>query len=1081
MKTLILIFTSLAVCLAQAPPNVNQQSVNGINGQSVVVPLTGDVTTDANGVTHVTSVNAIAFCNGFFPLEGQFLQFTTTLVPKPCLTASFAVGPPDPSISLSHTGNFTQSQVGATYTITVSNVGFTPTTGTVTVTDVVPLGLTATAMAGSGWSCTFSTGICTRSDSLAIGASYPNITLTVTVSATAGNVTNTATVSGGSEINVANDSASDQTIVVGVGAPDMSITGSHGGSFSQGQVGAVYTLAVKNSGTATTVGAVTVVDTLPLLMTATALSGTGWSCTLSTLTCTRSDALASLASYPNLTLTLTVASNAPASVTNVVNVSGGGETNTTNNSSSDPTTISVVTTPDMTITKTHTGNFTQGQVGATYTIVASNSGTGVTSGTVTVVDTIPTGLTATALTGTGWSCTLSTKTCTRSDALAAGASYPALTLTVTVSGSAASTLTNSVAVSGGGEVVTTNDTAVDVTGVIVTGIPISDPFNQSMLDTSLWTFVDPVGGDSVSMTGTQMKLTILGGVTHDPAATPGIDQSVRIKQTIGNNDFISTIKFDSIPTQQYQFEGIMVRQNTNNDFIRFQFGTDGTNLFCNTDKFVAGTPTGVLSTTFTPIGASIWLQVQRNGSTWTQLYSLDGTNYITVGSFSQAYTVNEIDVWGGNYNATAGLTPAFNVLADSFTGATNGSSGGGSGSGPCGLGSPGAVTNSGALNLGSSCTGSVIENVHVTTTAGPCVTITNASNITIHNSELGPCGSADTNSLSNEQAVSISGGAGIRILDSYLHAEAPGIVHKTAKQVNYDVGDNILCNGSTGLLIQGNVISWGEANILLHCSGTQIIGNFLLNPIASFNLFNRGANISIWDGSSGVTADRNYLIADNDTTNHKYSAFNGDQINMASGSVQTDAATITNNYIYGGTVISSCGINADGGFAQTNPSATSTWTGNTVISAGFCGISIEGGYNYVVSNNKIFNQYGLIQTANDNHGIQIFQCYGGNGSACNTGQIIPCGNIALAGNTSYANSQNGSVSGFYLGTPACTNVTGTINGANGNLYDSAAGGAAFNALNPPASKLPPPAIPPVPFSCVVKNSPFANNVAFPGC
>ena len=64
-------------------------------------------------------------------------------------------------------------------------------------------------------------------------------------------------------------------------------------------------------------------------------------------------------------------------------------------------------TPNLGITKTHAGNFTQGQTGATYSLAVSNAGTGPTSGTVTVTDTLPTGLTATAIAGTGWSCTLS--------------------------------------------------------------------------------------------------------------------------------------------------------------------------------------------------------------------------------------------------------------------------------------------------------------------------------------------------------------------------------------------------------------------------------------------------------------------------------------------------------------------------------------------------------------------------------------------------------------------------------------------------------------------------------------------------
>ena len=88
--------------------------------------------------------------------------------------------------------------------------------------------------------------------------------------------------------------------------------------------------------------------------------------------------------------------------------------------------------PDLTITKKHTGNFLIGQTGATYTITASNVGGGASSGTVTVIDTLPAGLAATAIGGTGWSCTLATLTCTRADALLSNQSYPPITLTVNV-------------------------------------------------------------------------------------------------------------------------------------------------------------------------------------------------------------------------------------------------------------------------------------------------------------------------------------------------------------------------------------------------------------------------------------------------------------------------------------------------------------------------------------------------------------------------------------------------------------------------------------------------------------------------
>lgn len=368
----------------------------------------------------------------------------------------------DMTIAKSHTGNFQQGQTGATYSITVTNSGNVASSGTVTVTDALPAGLTATAMSGTGWSCVLGTLTCTRNDALGAGASYPVITLTVDVSSTAASsVTNSVTVAGGSDANTSNNTDTDLTTVTQM--PDLTVNKSHSGNFTLGQTGATYSIVVTNSGSATTSGTVTVTDTLPTGLTATAISGTGWSCVLGTLTCTRSTTRGPGNSFPTITVTVTVAANAPPTVTNSVTVSGGGEINTSNNTDTDPTTI---VQPDLTIAKSHTGNFTQGQAGAQYSITVTNSGSASTNGTtVTVTDTLPAGLTATAISGTGWSCVLGTLTCTRTTVLTAGSSYPAITLTVNVANNAPASVTNSVTVSGGGQIYTANDTATDPTTI----------------------------------------------------------------------------------------------------------------------------------------------------------------------------------------------------------------------------------------------------------------------------------------------------------------------------------------------------------------------------------------------------------------------------------------------------------------------------------------------------------------------------------------------------------------------------------------------------------------------------------------
>ena len=123
--------------------------------------------------------------------------------------------------------------------------------------------------------------------------------------------------------------------------------------------------------------------------------------------------------------------------------------------------------PDMTLGKSHVGTFTRGSA-ASYTIPVQNvSPYGPTSGVVTINDTLPLGITPTSATGTGWTCSVSGQTvsCTRSDVLAAGASYPSITLNAIVSQSSAATLTNTAVVGGGGEANLLNDTATDTASV----------------------------------------------------------------------------------------------------------------------------------------------------------------------------------------------------------------------------------------------------------------------------------------------------------------------------------------------------------------------------------------------------------------------------------------------------------------------------------------------------------------------------------------------------------------------------------------------------------------------------------------
>jgi mucin-19 len=138
--------------------------------------------------------------------------------------------------------------------------------------------------------------------------------------------------------------------ILTIAVADLTIVKTHTGIFARGQNGANWIITVKNSGAGPTLGAVNVVDTLPNVThppVPTAMSGTGWTCTLATLACTRSDALAPAASYPPITVMVNIPTNIQNNFTNTATVSGGGETNTGNDTATDPISLGppIIITP----------------------------------------------------------------------------------------------------------------------------------------------------------------------------------------------------------------------------------------------------------------------------------------------------------------------------------------------------------------------------------------------------------------------------------------------------------------------------------------------------------------------------------------------------------------------------------------------------------------------------------------------------------------------------------------------------------------------------------------------------------------
>jgi len=330
--------------------------------------------------------------------------------------------------------------------------------------------------------------------------------------------------------------------------------------------------------------------------------------------------------------------------------------------------------------------------------------------------------------------------------------------------------------------------------------------------------------------------------------------------------------------------------------------------------------------------------------------------------------------------------------------------------------------------------GTVIEGLTITSTSGNCVTIINSTNITIQNSEIGPCAG---------RGVAISGGSGINIFDNYIHPE-------TLAAGCCDHNDGIFSTrGTQNLLIQGNVIAYGETNIEVQGGNTvTITGNFLLNPRnEQGGRGSRGQNFQCWNNCTNVTVQNNYALSSLDTTQYLYPAATEDSISFGI----TTGFIAQYNFITGGQSASGCGIVAD------TFSNDGNILGNTLLNTGQCGIGITDG-SHTVNSNKVYNTNPVAGGGNTAMYVSHF------------GQSSICGPITVTDNIADEIKPDGFHSGWWNARDC-----GAI-----NISTDAFGASADSQLTPISDVFVPPLIPPQPKNCVV-SSPYTTQTSSNPC
>ncbi|MBC8504622.1 MAG: DUF11 domain-containing protein, partial [Chloroflexi bacterium] len=393
-----------------------------------------------------------------------------------------------------------------TWTVTVENNGGGTATfpnGGDVLSDTLPSGATYALPASyddlSGLTNNFgdlscsiasSTLTCTAADDDLVIESGKSFTVDVEITANVGttSLTNTATVDPDGLITESNEGNNNgvDTVPASAPLPNIKITKTNdvsGTAYTNIQF--TWTLTITNDGSS----AITfnnneeiVSDDLPagptygsLTVTKTDVTNSAnLSCSIlsGTLTCKASGGSITIPATKSFVVEIPVTPTSAGSLSNTAIVNPDflfSESSTADNSSTDSVTVTDV--PDLDLSKTNGVTSVNAGGTTTYTLTVTNNGNSASSGTITVVDVLPSGLTYSGSTpftpggtdGTDWSCTVASDviTCTSVTAINSGGSTSVFAFTVNVDAGASGTQTNKAKVGGGGD--PTNSSAPDST------------------------------------------------------------------------------------------------------------------------------------------------------------------------------------------------------------------------------------------------------------------------------------------------------------------------------------------------------------------------------------------------------------------------------------------------------------------------------------------------------------------------------------------------------------------------------------------------------------------------------------------
>ncbi|MFK8023548.1 MAG: chitobiase/beta-hexosaminidase C-terminal domain-containing protein [Ilumatobacter sp.] len=195
---------------------------------------------------------------------------------------------------------------------------------------------------------------------------------------------------------------------------------------------------------------------------------------------------------------------------------------------------------------------------------------------------------------------------------------------------------------------------------------ITDDFSAPTLS-PFWTYVDNVGDTSLASTGAELVIDLPAGVNH--STWTGVDEAPRLVQPIGDNDLDIVVKFESLPVERWQGQGLIFLEDDQN-WLRARVDHDGTFARFVVHKMVDGQASQVAVKRL-PGVATRFVRAIRTGDVWKLQRSYNGTRWF---GFRNDFTV-PLDLTQAGItvsNSHEDTVPAFSAIVDYFESKTTG-------------------------------------------------------------------------------------------------------------------------------------------------------------------------------------------------------------------------------------------------------------------------------------------------------------------------------------------------------------------------------------------------------------------------